>query len=214
MELRFGFLVKRSIYIRLETCGNLQFGEQVTKFSCEQTQNDQGTLSRHFKSAITCFMAFYYLLRVIQAIFMRSGAPELSLSSKLYNCAQSFINDLIYILLIFLSVKLVHMSFKYIDILNARYQIKVLQVKLILSTVYFPLILGFVFAFFLETMWLYRIFSGTNCSSVYANLIGFNFYNLCWCSQGMSLIVIWIIWFLASEITVRYDSLEESECSE
>ena len=35
LDLRFGFLVKNYVYSRLETSGNLQFGQNITKFSFE-----------------------------------------------------------------------------------------------------------------------------------------------------------------------------------
>ena len=35
LDLRFGFLVENCVYSRLETFGNPQFGQQITKFSFE-----------------------------------------------------------------------------------------------------------------------------------------------------------------------------------
>ena len=35
LDLRFGFLVKNSVYSRLETSGNLQFSQKVSKSRCE-----------------------------------------------------------------------------------------------------------------------------------------------------------------------------------
>ena len=38
LDLGFGFLVNNCVYSRLETSGNLQVGQQITKFSFEQTK--------------------------------------------------------------------------------------------------------------------------------------------------------------------------------
>ena len=146
------------------------------------------------------FIGCFYILRVIQNLIVGQGDPSITYSFKVYNCLQTIFNVTICSVLIFLSIKLFVLSFRYINILSARYQLNVTKVKIILSVIYIPLMCGFAISIFLETMWIYRMMSGTNCSKYFKFLTDFNYYNMCWTTQCLSFIVIWIIWFLAADM--------------
>lgn len=139
------------------------------------------------------------------------GDPSVTNGFKMYNCLQTALNVTMFSGLIFLSMKLLLLSFRYIDILGSRYQINTSRGKLILSAIYVPLMLGFAISIFLEIVWIYRMFSGTNCSTSYSYLTSLNYYNICWSSQGLSQIVIWIIWCLASEMNDKL--MEDNEAA-
>lgn len=69
-----------------------------------------------------------------------------------------------YSVLSFLILKITRLSFNYIDVLNERYLINPMKIKVILSSVFIPLVFGFVLGISIEITWIYNLFAGQNCS--------------------------------------------------
>ena len=118
---------------------------------------------------------------------------------------QGIFYSLSYIVLGFFSIKMTKMSFNYIDILDTRYFINSFRIKLILASVCAPLICGFLIGVYLSVVWLFHMYKGTNCSPFYAGIYTYNYGFMTWCTQAMPLLVIWIVWFLVSELKIRDD---------
>ena len=89
---------------------------------------------------------------------------KVSDSFKSFYLAKTVLFVLAYLLLIYFSIKITVMSFQYIDILNARYDVSVSKVKIVFASFFFPLVLGFAIGIYLEVMWVWRLYSDEDCT--------------------------------------------------
>ena len=146
------------------------------------------------------FLAILFLIILVGNIFSYPEQLEqLTFSYKLSNTLISVVYILLLPKIIQVGYKIVKISIQFIRILNFGYKINLKLIYTILFVVYGPLFFCALQILVAQFLWIYHIWTETNCSTGYQMLQVCYFYLATLGTQSLSFIVLFIIWYFACQ---------------
>lgn len=164
---------------------------------------------KRIQRLIKCSSASIALFIVINftrnMIYVYKDDIIVSSSFKIANMVKVAFYIFTFTLMIYLEYRVVTVSFKFIKFLNYRYQLNTIIIKFVLFAIFIPFFVVALLMIFLESLWSYYLWTVKSCSEYYRDITTLNYFLLLYCILSSSLLILWVVWYLALDKSLQED---------